>query len=174
MLDFVIIVILLVGAIRGYIKGFFIQSLTLVALFLGIWIGIKFNPVLTGWLVSIFGLNITYAPYISFVVLFILVIVAIHYLGVFFTKVFDKQVIGSLNRIGGLIFGMAKMAFLISIVFFLFQKFDTQEKVLSADSKKQSKLYTPVSKIAPAIFPHLHFDKVKDGILGRQRDSWQY
>jgi membrane protein required for colicin V production len=166
MLDIVIVIILLIGAIRGYIKGFFIQSLTLVALILGIWMGIKFNPLLTEWLIKIFGLKASYTPYVSFVIIFIIIVVAIHYLGVLFTKVLDKQVIGTLNHIGGLIFGIVKMAFLTSICLFLFQKFDTGEKYLTANAKKQSKFYEPISKIAPAIFPHIQFEKFKRGILG--------
>jgi hypothetical protein len=47
----------------------------------------------------------------------------------------------------------------------LLQKLDLMKLVFEPTQIEDSKLYKPVSKIAPAIFPHLHFEEIKNGIL---------
>jgi membrane protein required for colicin V production len=89
-----------------------------------------------------------------------------HFIAVFFTKIFDHAVVGALNKMGGALFGILKMAFIASILLFLIQKFDTGKKLISDDAMQRSYLYKPVAKLAPSVFPHLHFDKIKKGIIG--------
>lgn len=165
MLDIIILILLIYAAVRGYMSGFVVQSLTLVALVGGIWAGIKFNPVFSGWLIKAFSLGEHIAPYVSFAVIFLAVIIVIHFIGVFITKAFSKTVLGGLNRIGGVLFGVAKMVFIISVVIFLIEKFDTNKSLISEKTATSSKLFNPIAKIAPAIFPHIHFEEFKERLL---------
>lgn len=165
-LDLFILVALIYGAVRGYFKGFFIQSLTLVALVAGIWAGLKLNDYFAQWLLKVFHIGETIVPYIAFAIIFIVVIVIIHFVGVILTKSLSESVIGSLNKWGGFLFGLLKMAFIVSIVLFLLQKFDTDNHLIKQQTIDKSYLYKPVARIAPAVFPHLHFDKLKKGIVG--------
>jgi membrane protein required for colicin V production len=166
MLDLFIFIFLLIGAVHGYFKGFFIQSLTLVALVAGIWGGIKLNPYFAGWLFKVFHMNESIAPYIAFVIIFVVIVLIMHFIAVLFTRIFDQSVVGALNKYGGALFGTLKMAFIASILLFLIQKFDPGKKLISEEAVKGSYLYKPVAKIAPTVFPHLHFDKIKKGIIG--------
>lgn len=165
-LDLFILVALIYGAVRGYFKGFFLQSLTLVALVAGIWAGLKLNDYFAQWLLKVFHIGETILPYVAFAIIFVIVIVIVHFIGVFLTKSLSESVIGALNKWGGFLFGLLKMAFIVSIVLFLIQKFDVDKHIIKQQAMDKSYLYKPVAKIAPAIFPHLHFDKLKKGIVG--------
>lgn len=165
-LDLFILIALVFGAVRGYFKGFFIQSLTLVALVAGIWAGIKLNDYLAQWLLKVFHIGETIVPYVAFAIIFVVVIVIIHFIGILLTKALDESVIGALNKWGGFLFGLLKMAFIVSVILLLIQKFDRDKRIVNQKSMDKSYLYQPIAKIAPAIFPHLHFDKLKKGIIG--------
>jgi membrane protein required for colicin V production len=165
MLDIIILLLLAAGAIRGYFTGFIIQSLTLVALFAGILVGIKLNHIVSSYLVHTITISETIAPYVSFTLLFIGVVVLMHLTGMLLTKFVDKSTIGVMNRIGGVLFGIFKFALLASVCFWLIGKIDKKNICFSDKQKEGSKLYHPISKLAPAIFPHIDFERIKRGML---------
>jgi membrane protein required for colicin V production len=165
MLDIIILLLLLIGAIRGYFTGFVLQSLTLVALFGGVWVGIKYSSFISSYLMKWLDVKEAIAPYISFTLLFIVVIILVHLIGVLITKFIDKSALGVMNRIGGVLFGIFKFAFIMSICMLLIQKIDKKGILINDKNKRESKLYLPISKIAPAIFPTVDFEKIKRGLL---------
>ena len=164
-IDIAIVILLLWGGINGFIKGFVIQSLTLVALVLGVWAGATFYEVIGNYLSHWFSVSPKLMQIISFTLIFVAVLIAMYYISQLLTSVLGKSIIGKLNRVGGVIFGVAKMAFIISILIVIIERFDHQKKILSLETTSQSKLFAPVSRIAPAIFPHLHLEELKNGIL---------
>ena len=164
-IDIVIVILVLWGAINGFIKGFVVQSLTLVALVLGVWAGATFYEPIGNYLAGQFSISTKIMQIVSFTLIFIAVLIVMHYISMLLTNALGKSVVGKLNRIGGVIFGMAKMAFITSIFIVIIQKFDTRHKLLTEETTSQSKLFAPVAKIAPSIFPHLHLEEIKNGIL---------
>jgi Uncharacterized membrane protein, required for colicin V production len=164
-IDIVIVLLILWGAINGFIKGFIIQSLTLIALIVGVWAGATFYETIGNHLSNWLSFNAKLMQVISFTLIFIGVLIAMHYISKLLTGMLGKSVLGRLNRIGGIIFGMVKMAFIISIFIVIIQKFDHKNKIFPQETTNGSKLFTPVSRLAPAIFPHLHLEEIKNGIL---------
>ncbi|HEX2936922.1 MAG TPA: CvpA family protein [Bacteroidales bacterium] len=164
-IDIAIIILLLWGAINGFIKGFVVQSLTLAALVLGVWAGAIFYEAIGKYLAEQFSVSVKIMQVIAFTLIFIAVLVIMHFISKLLTNVLGKSVLGKLNRIGGIVFGIAKMAFITSVFIVIIQKFDTKHKLLPEETTCQSALFGPVSRIAPAIFPHLHLEEIKDGIL---------
>ncbi len=166
-IDIVIIIFLLWGAIKGFIDGFVVQSLTLVALVLGIWAGVEFSDVLAAFITKHFSIHGKLLPVFSFAIIFVLILVSMHFISKLITHFLGKIMLGTLNRIGGVLFGMLKMAFILSVIIVLFNKLNLAKAVFESSQVANSKLYQPVSKIAPAIFPYLHFEEIKNGILGK-------
>jgi membrane protein required for colicin V production len=164
-IDIAIVILLLWGAINGFIKGFVVQSITLIALILGVWAGASFyEPIgiqLSKWL----SLNSKIMQVLAFTLIFIAILIIMHYISKLLTNMMGKSVLGRLNRIGGVLFGIAKMAFISSVLIVIIQKFDTHQKILTTETINGSALFKPVSGIAPAIFPHLHLNEIKNGLL---------
>jgi membrane protein required for colicin V production len=164
-IDIVLLVFMLWGAIKGYTDGFVVQSLTLVALALGIWAGVVFSDVLAGFIASHFSIKGKLLPAFSFAIIFLFILIAMHFLSKLLTRFLSKVMLGTLNHIGGVLFGIVKMAFILSIVIVLLQKLNLTQSIFEPAQIEGSKLYQPVSKIAPGIYPHLHFEEIKNGIL---------
>jgi membrane protein required for colicin V production len=168
-IDIIIVLVLLWGAINGFIKGFVIQSLTLVALLLGIWAGIHLSGLIDGFLLSHYSLNSKLIPIVSFTIIFILVLIIIHFIGIIITSAIDETIISKLNRLGGIVFGILKMAFILSICILILGKLDVNHKFITFSDINKSYLFKPVQKIAPAIFPHVHFEEIRKGLINGTR-----
>lgn len=165
MLDIIILIFLLIGVIRGYLTGFVIQSLTLISIIAGIWLAVKYNHLLTPYIDKLFHVNEKTGAYLSVVIIFIAVILFSFLLGWLLTKVIDKTALGFINRVSGAIFGLLKFAFILSVLFLLIGKFDARGKLMKEQYKSESRLYEPVAKIAPFIFPKIQFEHLRHKIL---------
>jgi membrane protein required for colicin V production len=164
-LDIIIALFLIWGAYKGYQNGFVVQSFTLIALVFGVWAAIEFSRVASIFLINWFSLNNTLAFIIAFAVIFILVLVVVHLFGKLITNLLSKSVLGTLNRVGGVCFGIIKIAFIISIIIFILQRLDVHKKTFSSAKTKDAKVYTLVAKIAPAVFTHMHLVEIKNHLL---------
>ena len=56
---------------------------------------------------------------------------------------------------------MLKAALLVSVLFFVINTFDVDEKLIKPKAKENSLLYGPVSKIVPSLLPWLNLDKYR-------------
>lgn len=153
--DIIILIILAWGAFRGFTQGFVLQVVTFIALILGVWASIRFSGVMSDFLTRNMDITGKYLPVLSFVLIFVLVIVLAHLTGMLLTRFMELTALGWLNRIGGVIFGVLKMAFIISVLLTLQNRMKERMKIISDDRVKTSILYKPVSGLAPAVFPHL-------------------
>lgn len=168
-LDIVVCIILLIGAYRGFTKGFLYTLALATAVVLGIIGGFQLADKASGYLQSEFSITSRFLPFISFLLVFIGIIMLVILLGKLLEKVLKAIALGWANKISGALFGIFKMAFLISAVFWLLKPVEKSLPVISAEQKKQSFLYGPVSKIAPAVLP-----TIKDGyykVQGKVREN---
>ena len=166
-IDIVIAILLVWGAITGFIKGFVVQVLTLLALVLGVWGGIAFAGFLGKYLTKWFNFNEKLMVAISFAIIVIAVIVTISLLAKYINDKIGQSSLGTWNRIGGVVFGIAKYAFIASVLIVIIERFDAKHDF--TPSPANSKLYKPVQKIAPFVLPHLHFDDIKKGIFDNSK-----
>ena len=164
-LDIIILLFLLWGAYMGYENGFIVQSFTLIALVLGVWAGVELTHSVGEFLINVFAINSTLAFIIAFAVIFILVLIIVHFIGNLITRMLSKTTLGVLNRIGGVCFGIIKMAFIVSIFIFIIQRFDVNKKLLPPEKTKKTILYPEIAKIAPAVFSHFDFEEIKNSFL---------
>lgn len=164
-LDIVIVLLLIWGAYSGFKSGFLIQSLTLVAFLLGIWAGFHFCRVVSEFMVEHFHMHGLYVTPVAFAIILILVIILINIIGYWLTNLMGKGVIGTMNRIGGAIFGILKMAFIISILFWIILSIDVHHKFFTQEIRHKSFLEPPIERIAPAVFPFFHLTELKDRLL---------
>lgn len=164
-LDIIIILFLLWGAYKGFEKGFVIQSLTLAALIFGVWAGLKFSGLAENFLISHFQIKSQLLPILSFVTIFILILVTVFFLSRFITSIIGETILGTLNRIGGIIFGILRMAFILSILIYIIEWADIHKHIIYPEDKSKSYLYSPVSKIAPFVFPYFRLEEIKNRML---------
>ncbi|MBS3807052.1 MAG: CvpA family protein [Bacteroidales bacterium] len=159
--DLVFIVLLIWSAYRGFTKGFILQLSTLAALLLGIYGAIHFSDFTARMLTEHFSISTDYLSIIAFALTFVAIVIAVHLLARLIEKLIQAIALGFINRILGIVFGIAKTAFIISIILVLVNKANDKYHFLPREKTENSLLYRPLSDFAPSIFPYLKFDELK-------------
>lgn len=169
--DVIIAIFLLWSAYRGITKGFIIMAASLAALVLGVWGAIRFSNLTADFLVAQFDCGTKYLSLISFALTFVVIVVLVHFLARAVSKLVKAVALGFVDRIAGLLFGVLKTAFIVSIVLVVINSIDRRVPFIPEEHKENSLLYQPLSKLAPAIFPYLNFEEVKGRFKQEESDG---
>ena len=162
--DAIFAILFLWSIYKGLTKGFIIMASTLAALLLGVWGAVHFSDITSGLLYRHLDLQTQYLSLISFALTFILIVIAVHILARAIDKLLKAVALGFLNRLAGMLFGILKTALIISIVLVLVNNIDKRVPFIPEEHKKGSLFYEPLSKLAPAIFPFLKFNQIRERI----------
>ncbi len=153
--DIIILVVLLFGLIKGYIKGLFIEITSLVGLILGIYGAIHFSYFLSNILESRVDWDASMIQIVAFGGTFLIILLALVFLGKALTKIAETASLGIFNKMLGAIFGLLKYALILSIVFIVYDQINGSLKFVNKGKVNQSTLYDPVKNLAPTLFPKL-------------------
>ncbi len=156
--DIVFILIFLWAAYKGFTKGFILQAAMLAALILGIYGAVKFSGFVAAVIMEKMGRHGEFVPLISFAITFIGIVVAIHFLAKLVEKLLEMIALSFVNRIFGILFNLIKYAFIISAILVVINGIDRKLQFLPQEKVSESRLYKPLSSLAPLLFPYLHFD----------------
>lgn len=163
-IDIILVIIFIFAGFRGYRQGFIGQLAGLAGLLLGIWGALKFSDYTAGLLREHLGLTTEYLSLIAFAVTFFVILFAVHFVSKIVEKIFDMAFLGFANSILGVVFGVLKMAFILSIFLILIEKVDNRINILPKDIQEKSLFYKPIARLAPSIFPDLKFEEIKTKI----------
>ena len=147
LLDLIIAIILVFGAIRGFQKGFFHEAATLVALVAGVFIAILFANIAGTIVGELVNWNIQLVKIIAFIIIFIIVVGMIKMLGHLLTKLSKAMLLGFVNKLAGFALGLLKWVILVSVVFAVLDFFDEGRKLLSDELLSGSFLYLRLEKL---------------------------
>lgn len=150
-LDIIIIIPIIWSIYTGYKKGFVIELASLAALFLGIYAAIHFSGSFISFLESFLDLERKYINIIAFVLTFIAVVIIVMFIGKILEKIIKIVMLGLVNRIIGSLFGIVKMAIILSFLILLIEIIDDRQKFITEKRKDSSLLYHPVASVAPVI-----------------------
>ena len=178
-IDIILGLLLLFAAISGFRKGLVSELASLAALILGIWGAIEFSYITTDFLLENFDLQTKYLNIISFVITFVVIVILVHIVGSAVNKFIETAMLGFINKLAGLAFGILRSALILSIILVVFDKIDEDVEILSKEAKEESQLYEPIRNFAPSLFPFINlwdtsdepnkedenvFDKVKKAV----------
>lgn len=151
MLDIIIVILLAFGAFRGFRKGLLMELVTIVAFVVGIILGLKLMD-LSGSFVHLLHDNFgRVAPFVLFVVIFVLTIVVVNQIGRALKKALDYTPLGSIDNFAGAFIGALKWAFAISLVFWVSSLIGLD---MPANISNQSRLHPYIISIAPLVFDY--------------------
>lgn len=153
--DIICGIILIIAAIRGFFKGFFHEALSFAGYFIGLWVAIAFSDDVANFLSDTLSLGPKYSSFIAFILILIAIILLVRLIAAMLTKLVDTLQLGLLNKLGGMIFSLGKMALILSIVLNMLAYVDQQEKLITKKTKEKSICYKPIESIVPKIMPLL-------------------
>ena len=154
-LDIIFAIMLILSAISGYNKGFIIELTSLVALIAGIYVAVYFSDVTADFLLTYFSLTTKYLSIISFALTFVLVLIAVVFLGRIVEKFVDLLMLGFLNKVAGLVFGVLKGILILSMLIFVINYFDAGRQWLAEKASVNSFLYPYIEPVAPKLYKSL-------------------
>lgn len=152
-IDIVFIVLLLIGLIRGLSKGLIIELSSLIALLGGVYAAIKYAYFMQHILIEYTNWNENIVKIIAFGLTFIGVFIVIAFLGKLLTKFVHFVALGLVNRILGGLFGVLKIALLLSILTFVFEKINNSTALVTEELLSESILYEPIKNLIPEVIP---------------------
>jgi membrane protein required for colicin V production len=149
-LDWTLLAILAIAAIRGFFRGFVVELASLAGIVLGIWAASRYNEKVAAWV----GLGPD-REVISFAITFLAVVVLAHLLAKLITKGLDLAQMGLPNKVAGVFFGVLRSAFILSVLVNILVARAGGREVLGEKTRTGSALYGPVRAFAPLIVPAL-------------------
>jgi membrane protein required for colicin V production len=153
--DIVIVVLLILAFVRGIIKGLFSEIASLIAVVAGVFVAIHYSNYLEFYLV-----NSTFVDWsdqtnriVAFSITFLAVVLLIIFIGKLLTKIADITALGMINKFLGGVFGVLKVALILSIIFIFFGRVNSTIPFITKETLDESMLFYPIKSIAPELFP---------------------
>lgn len=159
--DIILVAIFIIAGFAGYKKGFVGEFASLAGLLLGIWGALKFSDYTANLLRENFNMTTEYLGLIAFAITFFVIVIAVHFIGKIVEGIFEMAFLGFANSILGVVFGVLKTAFILSVVLIILEKANIKMNFLPKDIADKSLFYKPIQRLAPAVFPDLNFDEIK-------------
>lgn len=154
-LDIILILPLIIGAWRGFKKGFIIEIFTLLALLVGLYAGIHLSDYVAGLLREHLGMTSEYLPIIAFTLVFLGIGALVYFAGKTLEGLIAVVALTPLNKFAGLLFGMIKMLFFTSAALVILESYDEKGDIIPDSLKAESLLYHPVKEVSLTTIPPL-------------------
>jgi membrane protein required for colicin V production len=158
-LDIIILILLIFLVVRGVMRGFVGEVASLAGVILGFWFAIQYMTPLTAYLKPHFP-NISILPIMSFVLIFLTLLVACNLVGWGLRVLFKKTALGWIDRIlgGGLaVLKGVLIAYFAIVVLTIYLPAGTP--------------FVSQSRLSPMVITS--FQKIKDAVMPTLAREWE-
>ncbi len=170
-LDIIICIPLAWALYKGFRKGLILEIASLVSLVIGIWAAYQFSATTGDYLIKYFTLSNNVLPLVSFIVTFLVVVIAIHFLAKALERIIKLAALGLINRLAGALFSFLKVGLIVGTLLYAGSLIDDSVGVLPNDIKKESLVYEPIISAPPKMLPMLKDLDFKSSLSDFQLDS---
>lgn len=149
--DLVSLIIITIGLIRGFSKGFIIEVFQLLSIIIGIFGALKYAGTLTTQFQDKIALDPNLIWVSFFVILFCLLVIIISALARLITKLIKLAFLGCLNRVLGLILGGIKAILLLCLLVIIIEQIQDVIRLIPESYFEESFLYDKFDQIGQTI-----------------------
>lgn len=147
-LDILILLPLLIGLIRGLMKGLIVEISSIAAIILG-FLGAKWwSAAFASWLMQQFNWSETACIVVAYALLFAGIALGLNIVARLLSKLFQKIQLGWINRLLGGVFGTAKWGIVIVALVLCVHNLDKQFQFIQPELKEKSVVYTTLTPYA--------------------------
>ena len=115
--DIIILTVLFLFALKGLVRGLVNEASSLTGLVLGGWLAYRFYPTLAVPIRTALHVPAHVSAFLAFMLLLLLTGIVAHIAGNILTAALKLVMLGSLNRLGGVLIGAAEGALLLCLLF---------------------------------------------------------
>lgn len=154
-LDIVLLTLLVLGLGRGFMRGFFVEVASLVALIAGVYGAFHFSNYVAEFLLEEVDWSQNTINITAFAITFIIIVLVISLAGKALTKIADFAALGLINKLLGALFGGLKIALILSVLLIVIEKMNAHVPFVTDQDQEESELYAPIKSLVPMIFPNV-------------------
>lgn len=147
-IDLIISAVLILGSVRGFFKGFFVEVTSVLGLFLGVYISISFNSEATTLIAKIYSGNTDYIEVIAFALTFIAVLLVVNAIGKILTKIANFSALGLVNKLAGTLFGFLKSGLILCVLTMIVLKINTHFTLISEETLENSVMFSYLEQMS--------------------------
>jgi membrane protein required for colicin V production len=147
LLDIVLVILLILAIIKGYQRGLIVGIFSFIAIIVGLAAAMKLSTVVSGYIGESIRVSDQWLPVISFVIVFIIVVLLIRLGANLIQKTAEISMLGWVNRLGGILFYIAIYAMVYSVVLF----YADQLQLVQSDAHEKSISYEYIKPLGPKI-----------------------
>ncbi len=147
MIDIIFAILLIIAVIKGIRKGMVVALFSIIAFIIGLAAALKLSAMMAGYLEKNVSVSGKWLPFISFAVVFLVVVILVNWGGKLVEKTFEMAFLGWANKIAGAILYAA----LYTIIFSIFLFYAEKIHLLQPEAIKQSIVYSFVKPWGPAV-----------------------
>lgn len=151
LIDFIFAVCMVIACIKGYQKGLILAVFSIIAFVIGLAAALKLSAIAAVYLKDSISVSAKWLPFISFVLVFFVVVLLVRWGGKLIEKSFQIVLLGWLNKLGGIIFYAA--LYIIILSFFLF--YAEKLHLVQSAAIQSSKTYPFLQPLGPKLIDGL-------------------
>jgi len=145
MLDIIFVVLLVLGAIKGYQRGLIVGVFSFVSIIIGLAAAMKLSAAAASYLGENVNVSGEWMPIISFAVVFLIVVLLVRWGANVIQRTVEISMLGWVNRLGGIILYVALFITVFSVLVF----YADQVNLITESSKEKSLTYAVVQPWGP-------------------------
>lgn len=117
LIDIIILCVLCFFAVKGLVRGLVNEASSMAGLLVGGWLAYRFHPLLSAPIKSALHLPVHVSSFLAFIIILLMSGICAHIVGNVITAALKLVMLGSLNRLGGLLIGAVEGGLLLCMVF---------------------------------------------------------
>ena len=146
-LDVIYIVLLVMALVKGYSKGLVLAVFSIVAFVVGLAAALKLSAVVASWLGDTTSISAKWLPVVSFLLVFIVVVIIIRTAGKVLESTVEWAFLGWVNKLGGILLYAVAYTIVYSVFLFYAEKL----QLFSTSTITSSVCYPYIEPLAPSI-----------------------
>lgn len=154
-LDIALLTLLVLGLVRGFMRGFFVEIASLIALIAGVYGAFHFSNFAASFLKERVQWDENTVNIVAFIITFVIIVFTIALAGKALTKIANFAMLGLLNKILGALFGGLKVAFILSVILLVLDRIPANIPFIQEGDQDKSVLYYPIKSLIPTLFLNL-------------------
>lgn len=153
-LDIIIIICFMPFLIQGLVKGFIVEVISIVSVFVGAWLSFRFSNVVCEYIAPYLEVSDKVLHVISFILIMVAAILGLYLVGRLIRGLIKIVMLGWLDRLLGIALSLVLGTMVIGLAIMLFNTINTTFGLVSEETLAESVLYTPIKDIAYTVFPY--------------------
>ncbi|MBZ9652622.1 CvpA family protein [Psychroflexus montanilacus] len=153
--DIILGILLLLGFIRGFQKGFIVELAGIVALLAGIFGGLEYGYIAEAYLEKWTDWSTSNIEIAGFFIIFIGIVVLVSIIAKVLTTIVHSIALGLINRIFGAVFGFIKTALFLFILLLIFDYINGDGRFVSQAKLEDSFVVNTIRELSSTLLPSL-------------------